>query len=152
MPPGASRALGYGSVFSVYTMLCASPGVTVFFQFMAHLILILIHFFGSKFLRANKEKVIIFLSSIERKPFRLAKGSLARQGHIGSKIFNSVTKFYHLKQFFFILSVYGFSVDYFYSQLMNVKLYSLERLGMTHFICLLPVAEHRLVCGEWFKN
>lgn len=26
-------------------------------------------FFGSKFLRANKEKVIIFLSSIERKPF-----------------------------------------------------------------------------------
>ena len=73
----------------------------MFFQFMVHLILILIHFFGSKFLRANKEKVIIFLSSIERKPFRLTKGSLARQGRISSKIFNSVTKFYHLKQFFF---------------------------------------------------
>lgn len=44
-------------------------GITVFFQFVARLIVILIHFGGSKFLRTNKEKVIIFLSSVERKTF-----------------------------------------------------------------------------------
>lgn len=37
--------------------------------------------------------------------------------------------------------------DYFYQlfQLMNVKLYSFARLGMIHFIRLLPVEAHRLV-------
>lgn len=39
------------SVFTVYATLCAVTGVTMFLEFMIYLIISLIHFFGSKFLR-----------------------------------------------------------------------------------------------------
>ena len=55
-------------VWYFHLALCLNWSHSVF-AIHAHLIVILIHCFGSKFLRASKEKVIVFLSSVERKPF-----------------------------------------------------------------------------------